>query len=106
MRWLQRKGGRAKRVRDLLHHQQRADSEAVVVYPQRYADVSEADEVQHGNVASELWTWERHHSTDGQVGEIYHPAASGPSLGWDPKTDEQWPERGVTLSPAHGTSNG
>jgi hypothetical protein len=80
-------------VRDLLGHLKNADPDAVLLYLAPYADLSDADAIVQVIVPTGTWTCERHRSTDGRVDEIYHPVAGGLSLGWDPKTDEQWAER-------------
>jgi hypothetical protein len=86
------------KVQELLLHLKDAEPDAVLLYLAPYADASDAEEVIQVTVPAEHWTCECHRSKDGRVAVIYHPAAGGLSLGWDPTTDRQWPERVVILS--------
>ncbi|MEX3981862.1 hypothetical protein AB4Y45_23105 [Paraburkholderia sp. EG287A] len=86
------------KVRDMLNCLQEADPDAVVLYLASFADVSDAEEVNHVFVVTDVWVSERRQTTDGKISCVYHPTEHGQSVGWNPETDEQWPQRVVLLT--------
>jgi hypothetical protein len=68
------------RVRELLEHLYGAAPDAVVLWQQPYSDLGEVDEISQVAVPQELWTCERHMSTDGHACDLHHPTEYGLSL--------------------------
>ncbi|POR51048.1 hypothetical protein B0G62_10774 [Paraburkholderia eburnea] len=86
------------RIRDMLHCLQNADPDAVILYLVSFPDVSDADELNHAYVVTDVWLSERNRLVDGLLSSAYHPTEHRHSIGWNPETEEQWPERVVILS--------
>lgn len=86
------------KIRDMLRCLQNADPDAVVLYLVSFGDVSDDEELNHAVVVTDVWLSERCHSDGGLFSSAYHPTEHGRSVSWNPLTDEQWPERVVTLS--------